>query len=150
MLLSTNKGRWTTYSINTAYRQGVAENSRSKGQGVEENSRSKTQGVEEVQGVKVATLEGERLQPPEQKVATSFIKKRLTKEDLELEIMRLCKDTKKKEELAALLGKSENYLKDKFIYRMQKEGKIEALYSLIPNHPEQAYRTTELYRKNIH
>ena len=22
MLLSTNKGRWTTYSINTAYRQG--------------------------------------------------------------------------------------------------------------------------------
>ena len=31
MLLSTNKGRWTTYSINTAYRQGVTENSRSKG-----------------------------------------------------------------------------------------------------------------------
>jgi divergent AAA domain protein len=36
MLLSTNKGRWTTYSINTAYRQGVTENSRSKRQGVEE------------------------------------------------------------------------------------------------------------------
>lgn len=35
MLLSTNKGRWTTYSINTVYRQGVAENSRSKRQGVE-------------------------------------------------------------------------------------------------------------------
>ena len=34
MLLSTNKGRWTTYSINTAYRQGVTENSRSKRQGV--------------------------------------------------------------------------------------------------------------------
>ena len=46
MLLSTNKGRWTTYSINTAYRQGVTENSRSK-----------------TQGVKVATLEEERLQP---------------------------------------------------------------------------------------
>ena len=41
MLLSTNKGRWTTYSINTAYRQGVTENSRSKTQGVTENSRSK-------------------------------------------------------------------------------------------------------------
>jgi divergent AAA domain protein len=25
MLLSTNKGRWTTYSINTAYRQAVGE-----------------------------------------------------------------------------------------------------------------------------
>ena len=38
MLLSTNKGRWTTYSINEKYSQGV-ENSRSKTQGVE-NSRS--------------------------------------------------------------------------------------------------------------
>lgn len=39
MLLSTNKGRWTTYIINKEYIQGV-ENSRSKTQGVE-NSRSK-------------------------------------------------------------------------------------------------------------
>ena len=48
MLLSTNKGRWTTYVINKKYTQGV-ENSRSKTQGVE-NSRSKTQGVKR-QGV---------------------------------------------------------------------------------------------------
>ena len=33
MLLSTNKGRWTTYAINKEYTQGV-ENSRSKTQGV--------------------------------------------------------------------------------------------------------------------
>ena len=33
MLLSTNKGRWTTYIINKEYIQGV-ENSRSKTQGV--------------------------------------------------------------------------------------------------------------------
>ena len=39
MLLSTNKGRWTTYAINKEYTQGV------------ENSRSKTQGVKR-QGVK--------------------------------------------------------------------------------------------------
>ncbi len=43
MLLSTNKGRWTTYSINTAYRQGVTENSRSKRQGVEEARSNKKQ-----------------------------------------------------------------------------------------------------------
>ena len=43
MLLSNNRGRWTSYSINSDYSQGV-ENSRSKTQGVE-NSRSKTQGV---------------------------------------------------------------------------------------------------------
>ena len=43
MLLSTNKGRWTTYSINTAYRQGVTENSRSKTQGVEKARSNKKQ-----------------------------------------------------------------------------------------------------------
>ena len=50
MLLSTNKGRWTTYCINEKYSQGV-ENSRSKTQGVE-NSRSKTQGVEKARSNK--------------------------------------------------------------------------------------------------
>ena len=50
MLLSTNKGRWTTYVINKKYTQGV-ENSRSKTQGVE-NSRSKTQGVEKARSNK--------------------------------------------------------------------------------------------------
>jgi len=50
MLLSTNKGRWTTYSINEKYSKGV-ENSRSKTQGVE-NSRSKTQGVEKARSNK--------------------------------------------------------------------------------------------------
>lgn len=43
MLISTQKGRWTSYSINYDYTQGV-KNSRSKTQGVK-NSRSKTQGV---------------------------------------------------------------------------------------------------------
>ena len=45
MLLSTNKGRWTTYSINEKYSQGV-ENSRSKTQGV------KRQGVEKARSNK--------------------------------------------------------------------------------------------------
>ena len=55
MLLSTNKGRWTTYSINEKYSQGV-ENSRSKTQGVE-NSRSKTQGVEKERSKKEKIIE---------------------------------------------------------------------------------------------
>ena len=45
MLLSTNKGRWTTYAINKDYTQGV-EYSRSKTQGV------KTQGVEKARSNK--------------------------------------------------------------------------------------------------
>lgn len=43
MITSTNKGRWTTYSINSHSTHGI-ENSRGKTQGVT-NSRGKTQGV---------------------------------------------------------------------------------------------------------
>ena len=43
MLLSTNKGRWTSYSINYDYGQGVKDQEQ-KSQGVEK-SRSKSQGV---------------------------------------------------------------------------------------------------------
>ena len=44
MLLSTNKGRWTTYSINEKYSQGV-ENSRSKTQGVEKARSNKKEKI---------------------------------------------------------------------------------------------------------
>ena len=44
MLLSTNKGRWTTYSINGKYSQGV-ENSRSKTQGVEKARSNKKEKI---------------------------------------------------------------------------------------------------------
>ena len=50
MLLSTNKGRWTTYSINEKYSQGV-ENSRSKTQGVKRQG-VKRQGVEKARSNK--------------------------------------------------------------------------------------------------
>ena len=47
MLLSTNKGRWTTYSINEKYSQGV-ENSRSKTQGVEKERSKKEKIIEHI------------------------------------------------------------------------------------------------------
>ena len=157
MLSLSDKGRWTTYSINIGYKQGI-KISRSKTQEIASENESKqevkvaTSAVERLQppAEKVATLEEERLQPTTEKVATSVAKKRLAKEDLEFEIMRLCNSNyKNKEELAVLLGKSESYLKDRCIYRMQKEGKIEPLYPLTPNHPEQAYKTTETYSKLV-
>lgn len=53
MLVSTNKGRWTSYSINADYSQGVK--SRSKSQGVE--SRSKSQGVKSREQKKQETID---------------------------------------------------------------------------------------------
>lgn len=45
LLISTNKGRWTTYSISKDFVPLEVKNSRSKSHGVAKNSRSKTQGV---------------------------------------------------------------------------------------------------------
>ena len=48
LLVSTNKGRWTTYTVNRDYKTNTNEKSRSKSQGVSEKSRSKSQGVSEL------------------------------------------------------------------------------------------------------
>ena len=131
-LESDNKRRWANYHI--------------KGEKVATSN----QKVATSKTKKVATSKSKKVATSSQKVDTSYPKKNLRKKDLEEEILKLCKDRfRKKEELASLLGKSENYLKDKFIYRMQREGKLEPYFPLTPNHPEQAYKTTEFYQKHL-
>ena len=133
-LESDNKRRWAIYQL--------------KGRKVATSEEGKVA----TSTPKVATSEEGKVATSTPKVATStskvdssiIVKKRMSKQELENEIMKLCKGVyRKKEELAILLGKSENYLKDKFIYRMQKEGKIESFFPYTPNHPEQAYKTKE-------
>ena len=112
MLLSTNKGRWTTYSINTAYRQGVAENSRSKGQGVAENSRSKRQGVEENSRSKRQGVE-ENSRSKGQGVEEARSNKK--KETIE-RIIAFCQEPRTLQEIAQELGLSDRYkMKRKYI-----------------------------------
>ena len=126
-LESDNKRRWAIYQL--------------KGRKIATSEEGKVA----TSTPKVATLEEGKVATSTPKVDSSIIvKKRMSKQELENEIMKLCKGVyRKKEELAILLGKSENYLKDKFIYRMQKEGKIESFFPYTPNHPEQAYKTKE-------
>ena len=88
MLLSTNKGRWTTYIINKEYIQGV-ENSRSKTQGV------KRQGVER-QGVEKARSN--------------------KKEKIIERIIAFCQELHTLQEIAQELGFSDRYkMKRKYI-----------------------------------
>ncbi|WP_315513392.1 hypothetical protein [Capnocytophaga sputigena] len=145
-LESDNKRRWANYHI--------------KGEKVATSNQKVATSNQKVatSDQKVATSD-QKVATSDQKVATSKTKKvdtfnpkkNLRKKDLEEEILKLCNNRfRKKDELASLLGKSENYLKDKFIYRMQREGKLEPYFPLTPNHPEQAYKTTETYTKKNH
>ena len=143
-LESDNKRRWANYHIKG---KKVATLSQKVDTSKSKKVATSSQKVATSKSKKVATS-SQKVATSSQKVDTSYPKKNLRKKDLEEEILKLCKDRfRKKEELASLLGKSENYLKDKFIYRMQREGKLEPYFPLTPNHPEQAYKTTEIYTK---
>ena len=93
MLLSTNKGRWTTYAINKEYTQGV-ENSRSK-KARSKKARSKTQGVKR-QGVEKARSN--------------------KKEKIIERIIAFCQEPHTLQEIAQELGFSDRYkMKRKYI-----------------------------------
>ena len=158
-LESDNKRRWANYHIKgkkvATSSQKVATSSQKVATSSQKVATSKSKKVAtssqkvDTSSEKVDTS-SEKVDTSSEKVDTSYLKKNLRKKDLEEEILKLCKDRfRKKEELASLLGKSENYLKDKFIYRMQREGKLEPYFPLTPNHPEQAYKTTEFYQKHL-
>lgn len=75
---------------------------------------------------------------------------RLSKEELEIEIMRICKSNYiKMENVALALGKSVDYLKNKVFPQMIKDGKLEKHFPFTHNHPEQGYKTTERFAKKI-
>ena len=155
-LESDNKRRWANYHIKgkkVATLSQKVDTSKTKKVDTSKTKKVATssQKVATSKSKKVATSKTKKVATSKsKKVATSYPKKNLRKKDLEEEILKLCKDRfRKKEELASLLGKSENYLKDKFIYRMQREGKLEPYFPLTPNHPEQAYKTTEFYQKHL-
>lgn len=76
--------------------------------------------------------------------------KRLSREELESEIMSVClNDFIKMEEVAKCIGKSVDYLKNKIFPKMIKDGKLEKRYPFTHNHPEQGYKTNEEYAKKL-
>ncbi len=75
---------------------------------------------------------------------------KLNRNQLETEIMRVCQsDYVKMEEVAVILGKSVDYLKNKIFPILMKDGKLEKRFPFTHNHPEQGYKTAEEYAKNI-
>jgi ATP-dependent DNA helicase RecG len=95
-------------------------------------------------GGKVDTS-GEKVDTSGEKVAT---RTKLNREQLEAEIMKICQNNYiKMEEVASILGKSVDYLKNKIFPLMMKSGKLEKRFPFTHNHPEQGYKTSEEYDK---
>ena len=132
-LESDNKRRWANYHI--------------KGKKVATSD----QKVDTSKTKKVDTSDQKVDTSKIQKVDTSNLTKRISKGGLEFLIMDICNEKYvKMEVIAEQVGRSLDYLKNKIFPNMVKQGKLEKKYPLNPNHPEQAYKTTEIYTTKNH
>jgi predicted HTH transcriptional regulator len=95
---------------------------------------------------KVATSDEKVATSDDGMIVPDFHNKKLKGEDMEIAILQLCKNQYvKKEDIAKRLGKSENYLRNKILPNLLKQGKIKKRYPYTHNHPEQGYKTTDQY-----
>ena len=136
-LEAENYGRWTTYKI----KHKVASSDRKVATSGEKVATS---------GENLASSGGNLASSGGNLASLTELPKRISIEKMEDIIMRICKDNYvKKEDLATLLNRSENYIRNEILPKMIKEKKIEKKYPFTLNHPEQAYKTTEEYAEKL-
>jgi ATP-dependent DNA helicase RecG len=145
-LESDNNGRWTTYKLKEKVATSTPKVDTSKKVATSlENTDNQT-----IAKSKVDTSDA-KVDTSNIKVDTSDMvatRTKLSKAQLEEEIMKICQsDYIKMEEVAKLLGKSNDYLKNKIFPDMIKAGKLEKRYPFTHNHPEQGYKTAEKYER---
>lgn len=140
-LESDNNGRWTIYKIKQKVDTSLTK----------VDTSVLDADIQEANNTKVDTLNA-KVDTSDNKVDTSDNKvaTRYTKGELELLIMKVCKhDYLKMEEVANQIGKSVDYLKNKVFPGMIKDEKLIKRFPYTHNHPEQGYKTSEEYAKQL-
>jgi predicted transcriptional regulator len=147
-LESDNNGRWTTYKLKekVASSNPKVDTSNKVATSLENaDNQTITQSKVDTSNAKVDTS-GTKVDTSDM-VAT---RTKLSKAQLEEKIMRICQsDYIKMEEVATILRKSVDYLKNKVFPDMIKAGKLEKRFPFTHNHPEQGYKTAEKYAKEL-
>jgi hypothetical protein len=156
-LESDNNGRWTIYKLNLKV---DTSNTKVDTSNTKVDTSSNTK-IDTAFDRKVDTSFDRKVDTSDRKVDTSDTKVdtsainekaviRLSKEELEQLIMRVCKNNYvKMEEIATIVCKSVDYLKNKIVPTMIKDGKLEKRYPYTHNHPEQGYKTGKDYLKEL-
>jgi ATP-dependent DNA helicase RecG len=132
-LIPVNKGRWTTYHLNTSIASKV-DTSTSK----VDTSANKVDTSANKVDTQQNNVDSFDTRIDNNKKITP--KSRLKKEELESLILEACLEEHVSiVELSKIVNKDIKYLKNKVIPAMIKDGKLERLYPNI-NHPHQAYK----------
>lgn len=88
--------------------------------------------------------------PSALRVQLSSFGRRILPEDMKAFIVALCKwRPMSAEEIASVLGKTTNYVSNKYIYPMVKEGELGHLYPEMVKHPGQKYVAGEKYSGDV-
>ncbi len=141
-LKSDNNGRWTIYELNLP----KVDSSTQKVDSSETKVDSSTPKVDSSE-TKVDSSTTQKVDSSNRKVDSSKTQKvdtpkKLSKEDLELLIMNICRnDYVTMENVAKEINRSFDYLKNKIFPKMIKTGKLKKKFPYTNNHPEQAYKT---------
>lgn len=153
-LESDNNGRWSIYKL----REKVASSEKLATSLKPTEYQTDTHVKVATSNAKVATfVEGadnhgykhERVASSRKKVASSLSKNR-KRAELEAFILSLCKGAYiTKEEIADRVNRSENYIRNKILPKLLKEGKLQKKYPYTHNHPRQAYITNDDYGDEI-
>lgn len=150
-LESDNNGRWTIYKI----RQKVASSKKvaTSSETIDNQVYSKKKVATSDQKVDTSSP---KVDTSIKKVATSDLqletvqRKNTKRVELEMLILKICKEQYvKKEEIAKLLGKSEDYIRNRILPDLLKSGKLVKRYPYTHNHPEQGYKTSEEYAAEL-
>lgn len=150
-LESDNNGRWTIYKLKqkVATSNKRVDTSNTKVTTSKVDTSSEGIGNKGETGTRVATL-NRRVDTSKVDTSKKISSPRLNREELEKLIMQVCKDRYiKMEEVANEIGKSSDYLKNKIFPQMIKDGKLEKHFPFTHNHPEQGYKTSEDYAKEL-
>jgi ATP-dependent DNA helicase RecG len=140
-LISENKGRWTTYRLNSEGSE-YFENRKISLVDTSSNLMDTSEEKVDTSEEKVDTS-SKKVDTSSKKVDTSQIGNKvwLKKDVLHQQIMDLCKDEFKSiDVISKVINKDFKYLKNKIIPKLVKSGKLERLYPNI-NHPNQAYKS---------
>jgi len=168
-LISAGNGRGTKYHINESEGQVDSSENNMKSSGTKvgtsenniESSGTKVGTSEnniESSDTKVGTLEnniessGTKVGTSENNIENSGTKvgtsKRLKFEELQSIIMSIAEDYITINEIAKKVDRTIDYIANKIIPKMIKNGTIEHLYPGIPNHPKQKYKATNKRTNN--
>ena len=155
-LLSDNKGRWTTYHLNTHYLMDNLDTSVANVDTSLNNMATLTPNLD-TSDSNMDTSSNMATMTPNHDTSignhdTSTVNhdtinklpKRLKKEELEKLILEKCKE--EYFTIAQIAEKAErksSYIQNEILPALIESGKLQRLYPTIPNHPHQAYKTAE-------